>query len=122
MSGPHALLDGCRSGDEAPRLPTLLQRPPHACRAGRTHARPERRLQPRTRDAHVVSLAGALSWAVSHTDRDVTDRPRLTLPSRIPRGVPHVLASSGHSGQVKRMPGRGFGGRAETRVPFATVC
>src|SRR2546426_6631395 len=25
MSGPHAVLDGCGSGDEAPRFPTLLQ-------------------------------------------------------------------------------------------------
>src|SRR2546428_10599933 len=27
MSGPHAVLDGCGSGDEAPRFPTLL----HPC-------------------------------------------------------------------------------------------
>src|SRR5262249_41954394 len=46
-----------------------------ACRAGRTHARPERRPGPRTRDAHFVSLAGALSWAVSNTDRGMTDAP-----------------------------------------------
>jgi hypothetical protein len=45
--------------------------------ARRRHARPERRLQPRSRDAQFVSLAGALSWAVSHTDRRVTDRGRM---------------------------------------------
>src|SRR5262252_3926081 len=72
MPGLHAVLDKRRSGDEAPRFPTLLQRSPHARRAGRTPARPERRARPCTRDSHVVSLAGALSRAVSNTDSRMT--------------------------------------------------
>src|SRR5262249_39559224 len=75
MPGPHSVLDDCRSRDETSRFPTLLQRSPHAFRAGRTHARPECRPGPRPRDAQFVSLAGALSRAVSNTDRRVTDRP-----------------------------------------------
>jgi len=35
----------------------------------------ERRLGPRTRDSQFASLAGALSWAQSNTDRRVTDGP-----------------------------------------------
>src|SRR5262245_4831419 len=75
MPRPYPILDGCRSGDEASQFPTLLQRSPHACRAGRTDARPEHRAGPCTRDSHVVSLAGALSRVVSHSDRRMTDGP-----------------------------------------------
>src|SRR5262245_41746647 len=75
MFGPHALLDQRRSADDAPRSPTLLHPSPHACRATRTYARPERRPGPRTHDSHIVSLAGALSRAVPNTDRRMTDGP-----------------------------------------------
>jgi hypothetical protein len=48
----------------------LLQRAPHACTADRAHAR--LKPGPRPRERQFVSLAGALSWAVSDTDRRLT--------------------------------------------------
>src|SRR5262245_11464264 len=79
MLGPHAVLDDRRPGAEAPRFPALLQQTPDACRADRAHAR----LRPgsRPRERQFVPLAGALSWAISDTDRGVTcGRRRLALP------------------------------------------
>src|SRR5215467_13274896 len=52
----------------------LVQPSPHPYRAGWTHARLERRLGLRARDCQFVSLADAPSWAVSNTDRRMTDR------------------------------------------------
>ena len=65
---------------KAVRFPALLQRSPHACRAGWTHARLELRPGSRTCECQLVSLAGALSWAVSNTDRGLTDGRWLAMP------------------------------------------
>src|SRR5262245_9082826 len=73
MPGPHLVLDDRRPRDEAPRFPTLLQRLPHACWAGWTHARRKLQPGPRMCERQFVSLAGALSGAVSNTDSRVTD-------------------------------------------------
>src|SRR5262249_13003148 len=93
MPGPHLVLDDRRSGDEAPRFPTLLQRSPHACRAERTHARLELRPGPRTCEYSFAALAGALSWAVSNTDSGVTDGLAAGHAFRIPHCVQRWPAS-----------------------------
>ena len=71
MSGPHALLDGGRSGDEAPRVPALLQRSSRPCGAGRASAGNDPGGERRPRKSRFVSLAAALSWSLSHADGGV---------------------------------------------------
>jgi hypothetical protein len=69
---PHAVLDGDGFGDEAPRFPALLQRSSHARGAGRRHAGTEHGAGKRPRACQFVSMAAALSRAVSDADGGVT--------------------------------------------------
>src|SRR5687768_9845785 len=66
MSLPDALLDGCRSGNEAPRFSTLLQRSSNAWGAEGTYAGTRRGYQWRTGESLRVPMAAALSWTVSN--------------------------------------------------------
>src|SRR5712691_2935939 len=71
MPGPHPVLDRRRSGDEAPRVPALLQRSPRPCGAGGASAGIDPCRGRRPREYPFVSLAAALSWALSHADGGV---------------------------------------------------
>jgi len=94
-------------------ISNAITRSPHECRAGRTHARPERPAS--TRDSHFVSLAGALSWAASNTDRRMTGAPA-------GRRLPNLAVSPTFAGPflrwVKPPWRRGLRGIAGTRVLF----
>src|SRR4051812_18249502 len=68
MPRPSVLLDGRRPGDEALRVPALLQRESRACGVGRATAGTDsRRGSPR--EPRVVPLATALSRPLSHANR-----------------------------------------------------
>src|ERR1700674_5223677 len=71
MPGPHLLLDGHRSGDEAPRVPALLPWSSRPCRTGRESAGIDPRRGRCPRQSPLVSLATALSWALSDADGGV---------------------------------------------------
>src|SRR4030095_1733259 len=71
VPGPYALLDGRGSGAEAPLFPVLLPRSSRACKPKRAHTGTEPRLVPRTRMCEFVSMAAALSRAVSDADGGV---------------------------------------------------
>src|ERR1700674_88690 len=71
MPGPHPLLDGHRSGDEAPRVPALLQWSSRPCGPGGAHAGTEHGGRRRQGECPVVSLAVPLPWALSNADGGV---------------------------------------------------
>src|ERR1700732_651339 len=71
MLGSHALLDGHRSGAEAPGVPALLQWSSRSCGAERAYAGPEPGCGRCTGERQFVSLAAALSRALSDADGGV---------------------------------------------------
>jgi hypothetical protein len=62
---------GRRSGDETPRVPALLQRSSRPYGAGGESAGIDLGRGRRPRESPFVSLADALSWALSHADGSV---------------------------------------------------
>ena len=60
VPGPHALVDGRRPGDEALRVPALLQRVSRPCGVGRATARHRFRMRACSREPQFVPLAAAI--------------------------------------------------------------
>ena len=94
MSRSDAVLDRRLNSREARRVPALIQSASHACGASRAPAGVESGRGRASGESLRVSVAGALSWPVSHAEGGVTQPIRSGLKIRHPQGRPATWRKS----------------------------